>query len=92
MSELKALGVKISIEDFGTGYSSLSYLKRFPADYLKIDRSFVAGLVEVAGDRMLVEEIVGLAHTLGLSSDKDRRATRMVAGDGLRTGPGLLLR
>jgi EAL domain-containing protein (putative c-di-GMP-specific phosphodiesterase class I) len=41
LRELKALGVRISIDDFGIGYSSLSYLKRLPIDTLKIDQSFV---------------------------------------------------
>ena len=65
MRELKALGVKLSIDDFGTGYSSLSYLTRFPLDYLKIDRSFVAGLGEDHNDTV-ASGIIGLAHAMGL--------------------------
>jgi diguanylate cyclase (GGDEF)-like protein len=64
--KLKALGVSLSIDDFGTGYSSLSYLQRFPADYLKIDRSFVSQLDEGAANKTLVSEIVSLAHKLGM--------------------------
>lgn len=63
---LKEMGVRLSIDDFGTGYSSLSYLSRFPLDGLKIDRSFVLGLVEGKRNKELVRAIISLGHSLGL--------------------------
>jgi diguanylate cyclase (GGDEF)-like protein/PAS domain S-box-containing protein len=66
LSDLRRMGVRISIDDFGMGYSSLSYLKRLPADTLKIDRSFVAGLGEDAEDSAIVQMTIDLAHTLGM--------------------------
>ena len=66
LDRLKKLGVRISIDDFGVGYSSLSYLKRLPADTLKIDKSFVAGLGANVEDTALVGMVVDLAHTLGM--------------------------
>ncbi len=66
LDELKWMGIHISIDDFGMGYSSLSYLKRLPADTLKIDRSFVAGLGEDAEDTAIVQMVIDLAHTLGM--------------------------
>ena len=66
LDELKRLGVQISIDDFGVGYSSLSYLKRLPADDLKLDQSFVAGIRRNAKDTAIVQTLIDLAHTLGM--------------------------
>jgi diguanylate cyclase (GGDEF)-like protein/PAS domain S-box-containing protein len=67
LDDLRRMGVRISIDDFGMGYSSLSYLKRLPADTLKIDRTFVAGLGEDVEDTAIVRMLVDLAHTLGMT-------------------------
>jgi EAL domain-containing protein (putative c-di-GMP-specific phosphodiesterase class I) len=63
---LKSLGVRLSIDDFGTGYSSLAYLERFPVDSLKMDRSFIAGLVHEGAKAPLAEAVIGLGRILGL--------------------------
>lgn len=60
----KALDIKISIDDFGTGYSSLAYLTRFPADTLKIDKSFVSQMDDELQNIAVVETIIALAHNL----------------------------
>ncbi|GAA4496346.1 putative bifunctional diguanylate cyclase/phosphodiesterase [Pseudaeromonas paramecii] len=64
--ELKRLAVDLAVDDFGTGYSSLIYLKRFAPDRVKIDRSFVAGMVNSPGDQALVRAIIELVHSLNM--------------------------
>jgi EAL domain-containing protein (putative c-di-GMP-specific phosphodiesterase class I) len=67
MRSLADAGIRIAIDDFGTGYSSLAYLTRFPLAALKIDRSFVAGIVHQGGDATIVRTIIEMAHTLGFA-------------------------
>jgi diguanylate cyclase (GGDEF)-like protein len=68
LGELKSTGVRLALDDFGTGYSSLSYLRRFPIDIVKIDKSFIDGLVTDSGDDKLVEAIVNLSQALSLET------------------------
>ena len=66
LQAIRAMGVRIAIDDFGTGFSSLSYLAQLPADTLKIDRSFVAGMTVSPQGLALVSTIIDLAHALNL--------------------------
>lgn len=67
LTKYRDAGIQISIDDFGTGYSSLSYLKKFDADYIKIDRSFIMDLVTNNQDMVLSEAIIAMAHKLGIT-------------------------
>jgi len=61
----RKLGVNFALDDFGTGYSSLSYLRKLSAETLKIDQSFVRGMLTNEGDRAIVQGIIALAKTFG---------------------------
>ena len=65
--KIQALGVRLVFDDFGTGFASLTYLKKFPLDGLKIDRSFVFGLLANPDDAAIVSSTIGLSKQLGLS-------------------------
>ncbi len=65
-SQLKDMGVRLSIDDFGTGHSSLSRLHSLPVDVLKIDRSFIHGIEHDGESREIARLIVALAHHLNL--------------------------
>ncbi len=67
LEKINTLGVKLSIDDFGTGYSSLAYLKRLPVQTLKVDRTFVDGMLDDEHDEIIVHSTIQLAHNLGLS-------------------------
>lgn len=63
---LQEMGIEIAIDDFGTGYSSLSYLKKLPIDKLKIDQSFIAGIVNDSDDDAITDAIIALGRALSL--------------------------
>ncbi|MFP4268809.1 MAG: putative bifunctional diguanylate cyclase/phosphodiesterase [Spirochaetaceae bacterium] len=66
MQEITGTGVHISIDDFGTGYSSLAYIRRFTAQEVKIDKSFIDDITEDGGDKAIVQAVITMAHNIGM--------------------------
>ena len=66
MENLRALGFSFAIDDFGTGYSSLAYIKKMPVDVIKIDKSFVFGMLENYADYQIIMSTIAMVKNLGL--------------------------
>ncbi|MBQ4486499.1 MAG: EAL domain-containing protein [Oscillospiraceae bacterium] len=64
IKEIRGMGIKIAIDDFGTGYSSLSYLNNFPADLLKVDKSFIDRMNISDTSKQYVEAIISIGHIM----------------------------
>lgn len=87
-------GVGIALDDFGTGYSSISYLKKYPTNYLKIDKGFVQSVTEVTNDKVLCEAIIVMAQKLGINVVAEGIETKgqyeMLKNMGCQFGQGYL--
>jgi len=68
MRKLDQLGIRLAIDDFGTGHSSLAYLKQFPVQEVKVDRTFVQGMVENPVDSAIVRAVIDLANAMGIAA------------------------
>jgi len=67
MDNLKSMGFSFAIDDFGTGYSSLAYIRRMPVDVIKIDKSFVFGMLENHADYQIIMSTIAMVKNLGLT-------------------------
>ncbi len=65
IQQIRSLGCQIAVDDFGTGYSSLSYLRLIPSDIIKIDRSFINGMMEAGTDRNIVDSTINMVRSMG---------------------------
>ena len=79
LEALKGLDARVAMDDFGTGYTSLSYLQRLPIDVLKIDRSFVTGMLKDKDSVAIVRAVLSLAAALGLATTAEGIETQEVA-------------
>jgi EAL domain-containing protein (putative c-di-GMP-specific phosphodiesterase class I) len=94
LTRLHEMGASLSVDDFGTGYSSLAYLTKLPVCEMKIDQSFVFGMVENENDEIIVRSTIDLAHNLGLKvvaeGVEDPETLQLLATLGCDTAQGYL--
>jgi EAL domain-containing protein (putative c-di-GMP-specific phosphodiesterase class I) len=76
LSRIRGLGVRISIDDFGTGFSSMSYITRFAIDRIKIDQSFIRGVLDDPNSRAVITAIIAMGHGLGITVVAEGTETR----------------
>ncbi|HSN18165.1 MAG TPA: GGDEF domain-containing phosphodiesterase [Gammaproteobacteria bacterium] len=92
LRQVKQAGMRVALDDFGTGYSSLSYLQRFPIDCLKIDRSFIADLLENRNSQELIKTVIALGHSLNArvlaEGIENRQQVRVLGVFGCDEGQG----
>lgn len=95
LSQLRAMGFRLSIDDFGTGEASLAYLADLPSDELKLDRRFVSRLVTHERERHIIRSTIELAHALGQTvvaeGIEDEATYRALASLGCDVGQGYFL-
>ena len=65
IAELRKMGLQLSIDDFGTGYSSIAYLKKFPAQEVKIDKSFITDMLQNEDNAVIVKSTIEMVHNIG---------------------------
>ena len=92
LSQLRRLGIRLSVDDFGTGYSSLAYLSRLPVNEMKIDRSFIIGIADDPSKAAIVRAALDLGHNLRLEvvaeGIEDRRTWDLLFALGCDTAQG----
>ena len=95
LAALRELGVNISIDDYGTGLSTLEYLKKIPAGEIKIDQSFIKGMVDNRSERLMVQSTVALAHSLDrrivAEGVEDRETLELLAEMGCDIAQGFIV-
>ena len=79
LEALKALDTNLAMDDFGTGYSNLAYLQQLPIDVLKIDRSFIAGMMIDKDKRAIVRTVLSLARALGMKTTAEGIETQEIS-------------
>ena len=79
LEALKGLDSRVAMDDFGTGYTSLAYLQRLPIDVLKIDRSFVSGMLDDDDNVAIVRAILSLADALGMATTAEGIESKALA-------------